>query len=113
MLVDADSDRPRLAKRLGVQPQLGWDETDEDDGGLGRATVEAVGGLAVLPLRESPPNGRKTLDWPRLADALDTLRDHYQMVLVDLGPMEDANRAAGSIPMLTASTPCCWSATGG
>jgi Mrp family chromosome partitioning ATPase len=102
VLVDADPDRPRLAKRLGVQPQAGWDETSaEDAGGLGRAIVEAADGLAVLPLREPlPQSGRKPLDWPRLADALDALRDHYEIALVDLGPLEDADSCAqmGTVP---------------
>ena len=133
VLVDADPERPRLAKRLGVQPQVGWDETSaEDAGGLARAIVEAAAsGLAVLPLREPlPQSGRKTLDWPHLAACLDNLRSHYEMVLVDLGPLEDAEWAAaegdvpigrpagpfrkwGLSPFLAASTPCCWSATGG
>ncbi len=97
VLVDADPERPRLAKRLGVQPQLGWDETAAADaGGLDQAVVEAAGGLAVLPLREPLPQngGRKNLDWPRLAACLDQLRSLYEMVLVDLGPLEDADWAA-------------------
>ncbi len=103
VLVDADPDRPRLAKRLGVQPQAGWDETSaEDAGGLGRAIVEAADGLAVLPLREPlPQSGRKPLDWPRLAEAFDALRDHYEIALVDLGPLEDADSCAqtGTVPV--------------
>ncbi len=97
VLVDADPERPRLAKRLGVQPQIGWDETSAEDGsGLARAIVEAAGGLAVLPLREPLPQsgGRRTLNWPHLAACLDNLRSHYEMVLVDLGPLEDAEWAA-------------------
>ena len=32
ILVNADLNRPRLAKRLGVQPQSGWNETSDDGG---------------------------------------------------------------------------------
>ena len=56
-LIDADLARPRLAKRLGVQPQCGWDETAvEEEGSLARAIIDsAANNLALLPLRE-PPN---------------------------------------------------------
>ena len=37
VLVDADLGRPRLAKRLGVQPQFGWDETTEAGGPIARS----------------------------------------------------------------------------
>ena len=90
VLVDADTVRPRLAKRLGVEPQLGWDQTSQEDGkSLAYAVVEATeNNLAVLsncPIEEDGPPG----DWSRLGSCLATLRDHYEMVLVDLGPLEN------------------------
>jgi Mrp family chromosome partitioning ATPase len=103
VLVDADRLRPRLAKRLGVQPQLGWDETSPAQGKpLDYAVVEATeNNLALLsnrPLEEEGLAG----DWSRLASSLETLREHYEMVLVDLGPLENnqpigekLSRAAG------------------
>ena len=54
-MVDADLARPRLAKRLGLQPQLGWDETNDDEEGrrIDEAMIEATGNnLAVLPARD-------------------------------------------------------------
>ncbi|MCE5266300.1 MAG: hypothetical protein LLG00_00235 [Planctomycetaceae bacterium] len=97
ILVDADAQRPRIAKRLGIQPQDGWDDvTAEDGSGLEQALVESTsGGIAVLPLRDSQ-NTQKTLNWPRLSGCLERLRDHYELVLVDLGPLEDADWAAGA-----------------
>lgn len=93
ILVDADLTRPRLAKRLCLQPQFGWDETSEAAGrSLDQAIVEATtNNVALLPAREpSTETGRPTGDPSRLADCLDTLRSHYDMILVDLGPLEDA-----------------------
>ena len=56
VLVDADLDRPRIAKRLGVQPQAGWNETSDEDGmPLDHAVVEAVAN--ELALSTSPRTG--------------------------------------------------------
>ena len=101
ILVDADLDQPRLAKRLGVQPQFGWDETTEEEEGrsLDQAIVEAtVNNVSLLPVREPSEAGdRAASDPSRLGVCLGTLRDHYDVVLVDLGPLEDARLADGSV----------------
>ena len=96
VLVDADLAQPRLAKRLGVQPQFGWDETEEEEGrSLDQAIVEATANnVALLPAREpvgqGPPTRRRSA---RLPVCLGILREHYDMVLVDLGPLEEAESA--------------------
>jgi Mrp family chromosome partitioning ATPase len=92
VLVDADRTRPRLAKRLGVQPQFGWDEISADeDGSLNQAVVEAASNnLALVPLREpSAEHQPASGGWSNLGACLKTLRDHYELVLVDPGPLED------------------------
>ena len=94
VLVDADLVRPRLAKRLGVQPQVGWNETDGEAGhSLGEALVEeSVNHMALLPRREpSAESASAARDGSRLPTCLKALRSHYGMVLVDLGPLEDAD----------------------
>ncbi len=98
VLVDADLGRPRLAPRLGVQPQFGWDETADEEGRLlDQAIVEATANnVALLPAREPPADsGRPAGDPSRLPACLEILRNHYDMVLVDLGPLEDAGLADG------------------
>ena len=96
VLVDADLARPRLASRLGVQPQCGWEETTSGvEASLAQAVVEATGNnLALLPARE-PPCGEKrpVVDPSRLGECLEILRGQYDMVLVDLGPLENAPMA--------------------
>lgn len=89
VLVDADLGRPRLAKRLGVEPQSGWNELSGHGATfLANAVVEsAANNLALSALRE-PADGHKPGDWSQLAPCLDTLKNHYEMVLVDLGPLE-------------------------
>jgi Mrp family chromosome partitioning ATPase len=98
VLVDADTVCPQLAKRLGVQPQVGWDETSPEEGkSLDQAVVEATeNNLALVanrPIEESGPAG----DWSQLASCLETLRDHYEMVLVDLGPLENNEPIGASL----------------
>jgi Mrp family chromosome partitioning ATPase len=91
VLVDADLARPRLAKRLGVQPQVGWNEISEAEGApLSDAVVEAASnGLALATVHDpASPAGHTTGDWSQLGPSLKTLKDHYEMVLVDLGPLE-------------------------
>jgi Mrp family chromosome partitioning ATPase len=92
VLVDADLARPQLAKRLGVEPQFGWDETSDEKGKtLDRAIVEATANnVALVPAREPPTgSGGPTGDTSRLAACINVLRSHYDMVLVDLGPLEN------------------------
>jgi Mrp family chromosome partitioning ATPase len=100
VLVDADLVQPRLAKRLGVQPQFGWDETEEEEGrSLGQAIVEATGNnVALLPAREpSAESNRPAGDAAQLPACLGVLREHYDMVLVDLGPLEETDPAQGGL----------------
>lgn|GEM_PF-1964963 len=93
-MLDADFNRPRLAKRMGIQPQIGWNETaGGDENNLHQAVVEtADGNLALTAMREStgePP----AADWPRCNECLGQLRNHYDLVLVDLGPLENVVNA--------------------
>jgi Mrp family chromosome partitioning ATPase len=90
VLVDADLNRPRLAKRLGVEVQSGWDEIDSRS--LDQTIVEATtNNLALAPVREpSPECDRPAGDLSRLPGCLRILRNHYDLVLVDAGPLEDS-----------------------
>ena len=99
LLVDADLGRPRLAKRLGVQPEIGWDETTEEEGHrVDQAIVEAsANNVALLPVREPADDGsRPAGDLSRLAACLKTVQNHYDTVLVDLGPLEDVGLTDGT-----------------
>ncbi len=91
-LVDADTSRPRLAKRLGVQPQLGWNQTSDEEGTLlDHAVIESVSNnLTLAGICEPESHDSHTGgDWSRLGPCLETLRNHFEMTLVDLGPLEN------------------------
>jgi receptor protein-tyrosine kinase len=108
-ILDADLARPRLAKRLGVQPELGWNETtgetDDTDASLERAAVEAAAnGLTLAPIQElAAPTAWTSAGWARLAECLKTLRSHFEMTLVDLGPLEGIQHVGDSLHRTIAS----------
>ena len=91
-LVDADLGEPQLAKRLGLLAQLGW-----EDVAAGRQPVEEVliesssDNLAVLPLCGPLEIAGISFASQRImAESLETLRANFDLVLVDLGPLENA-----------------------
>jgi Mrp family chromosome partitioning ATPase len=90
-VVDADLSEPQLTKRLGLLPQLGW-----EDIAAGRQPVEEVivestaDNLAVLPLCGPLAIPEISYASQRLmAESLNTLRKNYDLVLMDLGPLEN------------------------
>lgn len=100
-MVDADLSRPRLAKRLGVQPQLGWNEISTDEAiNLNQAVVETTdGNLALLAIRETAEeNDNPSGEWSQWTACIEQLRNNYEMVLVDLGPLEN-NITADDAPL--------------
>ena len=94
VLVDADANRPRLSKRLGVRPQRGWDEVTPDavETTLAQVIVESTANnMALLPLADPPDDADPPMvDFTRLSGCLDALRGNYDAVLVDVGPLENA-----------------------
>jgi Mrp family chromosome partitioning ATPase len=101
LLADAAFADPQLARRLGMLPQAGW-----EDALAGRLPLEEViidstaDRLAVLPAvpsqsGESSDGGDDALARKEaaLAASLDLLRQHYDFVLVDVGPLEGRREA--------------------
>lgn len=107
LLVDADAEHPRLARRLGLAPQLGWEAVLDGRMPLEEVAIESLeDGLAILPLREpavgsdeeSPGEG------PAPQEVLQTLREGYDLVLIDLGrPARSAGGTAGLAESLSSS----------
>ena len=94
-MVDADFDNPALGRRLGLLPEAGWDDVLSGRLPLGEAVIESTHDhLAVLPLR-APQNAEspRSPNAPEPAAALTLLRQHYDLVLVDLGHFDAAAAA--------------------
>ncbi len=90
-IVDADFDNPLLARRLGLLPDAGWEEVLADRAAVEEVMIESVQDrLAVLPLCGSLPcPGCPAQGLPDPVSSLNQLRQHYDLVLVDLGEFGD------------------------
>jgi Mrp family chromosome partitioning ATPase len=82
-IIDLDVRRPRLADMLGVTSPVSWDAGIGAGQPLAESLIEsALERLTLMPLTNTVPS--TTL--PNLADAVNTLREHYDLVLCDAGP---------------------------
>jgi capsular exopolysaccharide synthesis family protein len=88
VLVDADLRRPRLAEYLGLEGAVGLTnvlagQVDMDD------AVQEWGdnGVFVLPSGSIPPNPSELLGSRTMASLLATLRESFDMVIVDTPPL--------------------------
>lgn len=92
ILVDADFHRPCLARRLGLLPQAGWEDVLVGRVPLEEAVIESIRDrLHVLPLRglsaeQDIPAGAAIEPMASLA----VLREHYDLVILDLGAVDEA-----------------------
>ncbi|MBN2579030.1 MAG: hypothetical protein JXB10_08575 [Pirellulales bacterium] len=97
LLADADTAVPQLARRLGILPQVGWEEALAGRLSLAEAAVESLQeGSVVLPLRSAI--ARETWDADvrlRWTEAFLTLRGHFDFGLADLGAWERSPWAGG------------------
>jgi len=104
-LVDADLSDPRLARRLGLLPEVGWEEIVAGRLPLAEVLIESLEDrVVVLPFCE-PPGAQHDaiLDNRALVDAVKRLRRRYDLVLVDLGALE-GETGNGGTPLKAAAT---------
>ncbi|MEE8452490.1 MAG: hypothetical protein V3R99_11270 [Thermoguttaceae bacterium] len=97
VMVDAQFEEPRLAGQLGLAPEFGWEEVLTGRMPLEDVVIEAVDNrLAVLPccrplvlVHQSPETES------RMAESLRMLRENYDLVLVDMDPLDERTLDAG------------------
>lgn len=88
LLVDADLRRPNVDKLLGVSNSVGFASVLGGLADVNEAICDTVvPGLSVIPCGELPPNPSELLTAPRLHEALEWMRDHYDYVVVDTPPL--------------------------
>ncbi len=96
-LVDGDCHEPVLAARLGIAPQVGWEEVLAGHVPLSEALIESVADrLALLPQLGRSLDRALVLGNPRLERSLSTLRRHYDLVLVDCGALDSGGLIAAT-----------------
>lgn len=96
LLVDADFDHPCLARRLGLMPETGWEDVLAGRVPLAEAIVESLQDrLSILPIRGlSAEHDGVAID---PAASLALLRQHYDLILVDLGELNGGMPAGQSL----------------
>jgi Mrp family chromosome partitioning ATPase len=96
IIVDADFGNPCLGERLGIACRIGWDDVLASSEPLEEAAIESERDrLTLLPLRQRSSKENDGSDRRGdLGTVLRRLREHYDLVLVDLGEL-DADTLAG------------------
>jgi len=88
LLVDADFRRPRLHKVFALPAGTGLASVLAGAADLGEAIQDSVvAGLSILPCGPRPSDPAELLSSPRLHEALQAAREHYDFVLVDTPPL--------------------------
>jgi Mrp family chromosome partitioning ATPase len=83
--IDADVRQPLLAEMLGMQSPVSWDQSVSRKESLEETLIEsALERLTLMPL---VPSGLSML--PNMAEAIDSLRANYDLIVVDAGPLDD------------------------
>jgi Mrp family chromosome partitioning ATPase len=88
-LVDADFGHPQLGELLGVVVQTAWEDVFAGGESLEEALIESMQErLTLLPLRAAVEHGALVAGQQKLTQSLATLRQAYEVVLIDTGPLD-------------------------
>lgn len=87
LLIDADLRRPMVAKRLGLDNELGLSDVLTGRGSLQSLTVDVAPYLSVLAAGTVPPNPSELLGSEAMAHLLATVERQYDYVLFDSPPL--------------------------
>jgi Mrp family chromosome partitioning ATPase len=88
VVVDADLENPTLIRGCGVSVQTGWDDLVTSELGLGEALIAAVeDGVTLLPWRGGSHTMAQLAGMLRTGSIFGTLREQYDLVLLDTLPL--------------------------
>ncbi len=88
VVVDADVENPTLVRGCGISVQTGWDDLVTGELGLGEALIVAVeDGVTLLPWRGANHTMVQLAGMLRTGNIFGTLREHYDLTLVDTMPL--------------------------
>ncbi len=90
-VVDADISDPQLASELGLAPEYGWEQGLAESIPCEELVIGSVEQpIALMPLCRRFDTEDLPDDFTRFREGLAALREHYELVLVDLGAWGDA-----------------------
>ena len=85
-LVDADAERPELARRLDVQVAVGWNDVNVGRTELTEVAITSLDdNVTLVPLRDAIPVEERSNLRPRAIQLMHELASHHDLVLVDAG----------------------------
>ena len=94
VIVDVDLRAPQAAEALGLRPELGWDDVVAEHLSPAEALVESnEDGVTLLPLRNPPAQPRVLAGNPTMSRTIEQLRERFDLVLLDVGPLADDEQA--------------------
>jgi Mrp family chromosome partitioning ATPase len=94
-IIDGDFPNPCLAHQLGIGPEAGWETVLSGTQQLSEITIHsAADHIALVPLAAAVESAEPAQLSYRIAVSLAELADHYDLVLVDAGPMSGEPAAA-------------------
>ncbi len=86
--VDADCDHPTLVNACGVSVHTGWDDQVNTELVPGESLIAAVEeGVTLMPWRTPAPSGHSLPTSQRAATLFATLREHYDLTVIDARPL--------------------------
>jgi Mrp family chromosome partitioning ATPase len=87
-IIDGDFANPCLAHQLGIGPEAGWETVLKGTQQLSEVTIQsAADRLDLVPLAAAIETAEPAQLSYRVAVSLAELADHYDLVLIDAGPM--------------------------
>ena len=85
-LIDADTERPELARQLEVQVASGWNDVHVDRADLTEVAITSLDDkITLVPLREAIPMAERANLRPTVIQLMNELASHHDLVLVDAG----------------------------
>ena len=90
LLLEADMRRPKLARVLGEDGNRpGLSELVADDLPIGQCVYQVAGSnLYVMQSGRIPPNPLELISSPRLAQAIEKLKEEFEVIVIDSPPVQ-------------------------
>ena len=97
LLVDCDLRKPTMAQKLGIKQEPGLSNhlvrQCEITQTIQRLKLSATSSIDVVPAGDIPPNATELLSSDRMARMIETLRDAYDVIILDLPPVKEVSDA--------------------